>query len=77
MFSLRPRLNDLDSLTNDVTEAFQVVTDTLTQPDTQTVVADGGAYTDAQVNTMLKAAHENVVEQFTKAFLVNFLPPNL
>ena len=46
MFSLRPRTNDmnnLDSLTGDVMEAFQVVTDTLTQPDNQTVVADGGA----------------------------------
>ena len=26
---------------------------------------------------MLKAAHKNVVDQFTMAFLVNFLPPNL
>ena len=46
MFSLRPRTNyldNLDSLTGDVMEAFQVVTDTLTQPDRQTVVADGGA----------------------------------
>ena len=80
MFSLRPRTNDmdnLDSLTGDVMEAFQVVTDTLTQPDTQTVMADGGVYTNAQVNTMLKAAHKSVVDQFTMAFLVNFLPPNL
>ena len=80
LFSLRPRTNDLDSLdslTNDVTEAFQVVTDTLTQPDNQTIVAEGGAYTDAQVKAMLKAAHENVVEQFTMAFMINFMPPNL
>ena len=26
---------------------------------------------------MLKAAHTNVVDQFTMAFLINFLPPNL
>ena len=80
MFSLRPRTNDLeslDSLTGNVMEAFQVVSDTLTQPDTQTVVADGGHYTDAQVNAMLKAAHKTVVDQFTMAFLCNFLPPSL
>ena len=49
----------------------------MTQPDTQMVVADGGAYTDLQVNNMLKSSHKNVVAQFTMAFLVNFLPPNL
>ena len=29
------------------------------------------------LNTMLKAAHKNIVVQITMAFLVNFLPPNL
>ena len=80
MFSLRPRTNDMESLNSllgDVMEAFQVVTDTLMQPDMQSVVADGGHYTDAQVNAMLKAAHKNVVDQFTMAFLINFLLPNL
>ena len=75
MFSIGPQTNDLDnldSLTGDVMEAFQVVNDTLTQPDTQTVVAHGGHYTNALVNAMLKAAHKNVV-----ALQINFLPPNL
>ena len=58
-------------------EAFGVVTETLTQPDAQTVVADGGNYTDNQVNTMLKAALKYIVDQMGMAFLVNFLSPNL
>ena len=80
MLSIRPGTNDLDnldSLTADVMEAFRMLTETLTQPDTQTVLADGGHYTAAQVHTMLKATHKNVAEQVTMAFLVNFLPPNL
>ena len=80
MFSLRPRTNDMENLvllTGDVMEPFQVVSDTLIQPNTQSVMVDGGHYTDTQVNTMLKAAHKNVVDQFTMAFLVNFLAPNL
>ena len=59
LFALRPRTNDLDSLdsiTGDIMEAFEVVADSLSQPDAQTVVANGGVYTDAHVNAMLKAA---------------------
>ena len=80
MFSIRPGSNNLDNLdwlTADVMEAFQVVSNTLTQPDTQMVVADREHYTMAMVNTMLKATHKNVVDQVTMAFMVNFLPPNL
>ena len=40
-------------------------------------MANGGAYTDAQVNAMLKAAHKNVIDQICMAFLVDFLPPDL
>ena len=80
LFALRPRTNDLDSLDSivgDIMEAFEVVADSLSQPDAQTIVANGGVYTDAQVNAMLKAAHTNVMDQFTMAFLINFLAPNL
>ena len=80
MFSIRPQTNhldNLDSLTADVMEAFQAVTDTLNQPDPQTVVAYVGDYTDNMLNTVVKAAHKNVVDEITMAFLVNFLSPNL
>ena len=40
-------------------------------------MANGGAYTDAQVNAMLKAAHKNIIDQICMAFLVDFLPPDL
>lgn len=58
-------------------ETFRVVRETLPQPNQQMVVADGGDYTNLQVNTMLKAAHDNVIDQICMAFLVNVLPPNL
>ena len=80
LFSIKPRnsdLDNLDSLTADVMEAFQVVRETQPQPDQQTVVADGGDFTDAQVNSMLQASHDNVIDQMCMAFLVNFLPLNL
>ena len=65
MFSIRPQTNhldNLDSLTADVMEAFQAVTGTLNQPDLQTVVAYVGDYTVNMLNTVLKAAHKNVVD---------------
>ena len=58
-------------------EAFRVFRETLPQPDEQTVAANGGVYGDAQVNAMLKATHNNIIDQIFIAFLVHFLPPNL
>ena len=78
MLNIRPRTSNtdnLDAFTSEVMQAFNIVREYLPQPDQQTVVDKGGAYTDAQVNTMLKAAHKNVIDQICMAFLIYFLPP--
>ena len=69
--------NNLDAFTGHVMEAFRVFRENLPQPDEQTVAANSRVYGYAQVNAMLKATRNNIIDQICMAFLVHFLPPNL
>ena len=80
VFSIRKMtdpFDDLDAYTSEVMEAFWIVRETLPRTDAPMIVANRGNYTDAQVNTMLNTAYDNVIDQFCMAFFVNYLHPDL
>jgi len=80
LFSLRQRTNlneDIRHHFGDVHDAFVLVEEALPKPDPQTVVANGGAYTDAQVNALIQQGREDVLHYISMAFMVNLMPPEL